>query len=191
MRSLCMTRAICVAQATLVMVTARPGQPRVDMTGASPEPPKPWRLSAGTERPLADADRVVILLGGNDEMLTRLCEDVIAAELALAGYVVPSRDHVERAAAEHIAAKPQDAPISVSGVDVAKTVGADTVITGTVMCGVDGAGGARVSILSLQVVQASGETAIARRIVEWPQPVGLEGFALAIRESVITTGREK
>jgi hypothetical protein len=115
---------LCIAAALLFGLS----DVRAASEGVKPEtvvgPDAKSRIKAGA--------KIAVALTGNEAVLTDLLEDVLRIQLTQAGFEVFSREQLEAALAKRLSSKPEQAADSAIGtIEVARSLGADLVVTGS------------------------------------------------------------
>lgn len=109
---------------------------------------------------LGAVQTVAIFLNGNDPLLTRIVEDSISIDLANTGFTISSRELLEKIVGEKLAKK-RKAPTggTMSALEVGETVGADAILTGTVIFKSGMVDSILVQVASFQMIDVgSGKT---------------------------------
>jgi len=111
---------------------------------------------------LTKVQTIAIFLSGNDSLFTRIVEDTFGIYLSNSGFMVTSREMLEKALGEEMTKK-RKAKVggTVSALEVGKAVNANSILTGTVITE-SSEGKPLIKIASFQLVDVtSGENLLS------------------------------
>jgi len=115
-------------------------------------------VSKEAKTKLKAVQTIAIFLNGNDSLLTRIVEDTIGIYLSNSGFMVTSREILEKTVGEEMTKKRKEkVGRAVSALEVGKAVNANSILTGTVITE-SSEGKPLIKIASFQLADvASGE----------------------------------
>lgn len=91
-------------------------------------------VSKDAKKKLKTVQTIAIFLNGNDSLLTRIVEDTIGIYLSNSGFMVVSREILEKAIVEKMAEKKRERKEGViNALEIGKAVNADSILIGTVI----------------------------------------------------------
>jgi hypothetical protein len=117
-------------------------------------------IAVSKEAKLKTTRTTAILLSGNDPLLTRVVEDVLAIHLTNAGFTVINREILEKSVGEQVAKKKKEkAEGAINALEVGTAVNADSILTGTIVIESGEQRSLLTKVASFQLVDvASGKT---------------------------------
>jgi len=91
-------------------------------------------ISKEAKTKLKAVQTIAIFLNGNNSLLTRIVEDTLGIHLSNSGFMVTSREILEKTVGEEMTKKRKEkVGGAVSALEVGKAVNADSILTGTVI----------------------------------------------------------
>ena len=105
---------------------------------------------------------IAVFLSGNDSLLTRIVEDVLAIHLTNAGFAVINREMLEKNVGEQVAKmKKEKTEGAINALEIGVAVNADAILTGTMIIESGEQKALLIKVASFQLVDvASGKTLI-------------------------------